>query len=162
MVLSGAANVAVQAISDDLRFSGCLVTKSADLTAQNATSGLTQTFNTETYDTDGWHESVTNPTRLTVPAGLGINYVVLRGQVGTSLDGADSGRTLTVLKNGSAMDPGVFMIHEDGGTLARIQVESYPVPVVDGDYFELNFTTETDNSITITANRTWFSIERAG
>jgi hypothetical protein len=155
--LSGSATVSVTLFAEDLRFKGVSLTKSGDATTQNATGGLTMTFDTETFDTDGFHESVTNPTRITVPSGLGITYMAFTCQVGSTLDTADTTRTLNINRNGAAMSPGVFNIHEDGSTNARIQVSTGPVSVVAGDYFECPFVTETDNSITIQANRTWFA-----
>ena len=52
--------------SIQVKFSGCRVYKSA---VQSITSGAYNyaTFDTEAYDTDNYHNNVTNNTRLTVP-----------------------------------------------------------------------------------------------
>jgi len=158
--LSGSATVAVTALANDLGFVGARVTLSADLTAQNTTAGQTIAFDSETFDVGSWHDNVTNNSRLTVPSNRGINYVRVWGQVRSNLDTADTTRNLSIFKNGAAS--GLLQIFEDGSTNGRIQAESGVISVVDGDYFELVFTSETDTSVTITANRTFFAIQVVG
>jgi len=49
-------------------YAGVRVTKSANQSISNATDTVL-TFDVETFDTDGYHSTVTNTGRLTVPAG---------------------------------------------------------------------------------------------
>jgi len=53
------------------------------------------TFNTEIFDTDGFHDNVTNNTRLTIPAGLGGWYMI-----GGSIDflGNSAGRRVLFIE----------------------------------------------------------------
>jgi hypothetical protein len=56
-------------------FQGASVWKSAN---QNLTSAsqTTITFDTEVFDTDGFHDNVTNNSRLTIPTGMSGKYLV--------------------------------------------------------------------------------------
>lgn len=55
---------------------GSRVYKSADQTIPDTTT-TTVTFDTESYDTDGFHSTVTNTGRLTIPGGKAGNYIVV-------------------------------------------------------------------------------------
>lgn len=57
-------------------FVGCAVTKSADQSIATATT-TNITWDTEQYDTDGFHDNSTNNSRFTIPAGLGGKYLVV-------------------------------------------------------------------------------------
>ena len=56
-------------------FVGCSLYKSANASITNATD-TTVTFNTESYDTDGFHDTATNAERITIPAGKGGKYLI--------------------------------------------------------------------------------------
>jgi len=59
------------------------------------------TFDTETYDTDGYHSTVSNTDRITIPSGKGGYY---RISITTAWDTADVGTRWTKLyKNGTAV-----------------------------------------------------------
>lgn len=60
----------IAAISPAGSFKGVLLTNTAsqNIVSQPTTTDLT--WNTEEYDTDGFHDNVTNPERITVPAGV--------------------------------------------------------------------------------------------
>lgn len=58
-------------------FQGVRVKRSADVSIATSTASATSmAWDTETFDTDGFHEGVTNPSRFTVPAGMGGYYRV--------------------------------------------------------------------------------------
>lgn len=56
-------------------FVGCSLYKSANASITNATD-TTVTFNTESYDTDGFHDNTTNSERITIPTGKGGKYLI--------------------------------------------------------------------------------------
>jgi hypothetical protein len=56
-------------------FVGCSLYKSANASITNATD-TTVTFNSENYDTDGFHDTATNAERITIPAGKGGKYLI--------------------------------------------------------------------------------------
>lgn len=62
------------------------------------------TFDTEDLDTDGFHESVVNPTRITIPAGLGGIYLV---ELGVELPNPATSHALVLWlrKNGADLSP---------------------------------------------------------
>jgi hypothetical protein len=70
--------------------------------AQTVSSGAwtTLTFNTEVFDTDGFHSTVTNTSRVTIPSGKAGYYMV---QAQAMDNGENNGRRLIrVTKNGTA------------------------------------------------------------
>lgn len=58
------------------------------------------TFNSEEFDTDGFHDTGSNTSRMTIPAGLGGKYLVTGGTYFTAFD-ADGTRLIQLRKNGS-------------------------------------------------------------
>lgn len=56
-------------------FAGVALTKSASQSISNNTATLV-TWNTETYDTDGFHDTSTNTDRITIPAGKDGYYLI--------------------------------------------------------------------------------------
>lgn len=138
---------------------GAVVTKTADATAVNASGGHVVTFDSETEDTNGWHDNVTNNTRLTVPSGLGITTVRLSGLVRVTLVGTNDVQA-RFLKNGAATHEGfVDAKYWNRGATADfdIQIVSPDIPATAGDYFELQIFS-TDTSITVLSS-TRFSAE---
>jgi hypothetical protein len=78
----GASETALaQALRALMPWAGARVRKAATLTGQDVTSYVTLGFDSEDVDTHGFHESVTNPSRLTIPAGQGIARIIMRGQL---------------------------------------------------------------------------------
>jgi hypothetical protein len=79
-------------------FVGCRVTNSIDQNISNTTRTVV-TFDTETFDTDAFHDTTTNTGRMTIPAGKGGKYLVTAG-VTFGPSGA-SYREIYIFKNGS-------------------------------------------------------------
>lgn len=96
----------------------------AKVTHSTTQSSGVLAFNTESYDTNGFHDTVTNNSRLTVPAGLGGKYLL----VGWAESG--TGGVISIRKNGSA---NAVAAHNTtyAGTI------SYIDDAVSGDYYEL-------------------------
>lgn len=104
----------------------------------NRTLGTANTgtisLNANTFDTDGFHSTSTNTTRLTIPAGLGGIYLVT-GQI--TWDSSNAGiRELDIFRNGGASADGFVRQINSGGnrmtqTLTRI------ASLAAGDYLEL-------------------------
>lgn len=141
-------------------FRGALVTKAADQTGANYTAVPTYiAWDTEAYDTDAIHDTVTNNSRLTVPAG--VTKVRLTGQVAVSNATASEWATLAIDKNGVTT---AYAGH--GSTKAvssdaspRLNVRGPVVSVVPGDYFQLRLTIQTDASVDVLATYSWFAME---
>lgn len=140
-------------------FSGALVKKSTDQTGINATGTVAVSWNSEVYDTGGYHDTVTNSERLSVP--VGVSRVKVSGQVKLANVTADTYITLFIFKNGSVDWDGMGEVRaEVGSTAPSIAVSTAIVDVTGGtDYFSLHLLSESDTSVDITAARSWFSIE---
>lgn len=140
-------------------FAGCLVTKAADQTAANYTAGAAIAWDQETSDTLGFHDNVTNNTRMTIPAG--VTKAKLSANLSLSSFTADAYAVLSIRRNGSAVDTVglATSASEIGTTVAYLNASTPVMDVVAGEYFECWLTVETDTSITIEAIQSWFAIE---
>jgi hypothetical protein len=80
-------------------FVGCFLTKSGNQSlANNTLTALT--FDTEELDTDGFHSTVSNTSRITIPAGKGGKYLII-GQVSFTANTTGL-RNFKIIKNGGA------------------------------------------------------------
>jgi hypothetical protein len=153
----GFGNVAVNVPGGGTSFSGCMVHKSANLTGQNFVTATRITWDTEDYDTGGWHESVTNPGRLTVPSG--VTMVDINAFVRNDNVTANSFSAIFIYKNGSF----IRMVNTSTSNLERwlnITLQGYPVTA--GDYFEIFIQTQSDTSTDILAGQSSFAIRAVG
>lgn len=141
-------------------YRGALVTKAANQTTANYTVNPTYVaWDTESYDTDSIHDNVTNNSRLTVPSG--VTKVRVSGQISLDLV-TNSVYIFTVIdKNGittaytgqpahSSAIPAAFPI---------VSVTSPALTVTSGDYFQLRCLIQTDTSVTVTKDSSWFAME---
>jgi hypothetical protein len=78
-------------------FAGVALTKSA-VQAIPGTTYTSITFDTEDFDTDGYHSTVTNTSRITIPSGKAGYYLVTAN---TSTSGGSQFAVHTIVKNGS-------------------------------------------------------------
>jgi hypothetical protein len=138
------------------QFRGAHVHMTSDDTTVNATGGYTLSFDAATFDTDTFW-SAGAPTRLTIPASLGIAYVEVTGQIQVSATTADNTRTLQLIQRDSG-DTIKRLWHynafEGGGTGWAASIHSGPVAVAAGDYFAITYTEEGDTSITVEGDGT--------
>lgn len=112
-------------------FSGCLLSRSTDLSVSNGTSTAV-TWDTETFDVGGFHSTSSNTSRITIPTGKG-GYYLVSGFVGlfenpTSANSA----SLRVHKNGSM----VYQLQETA-TLQKELSVSVVMSLAAADYVEL-------------------------
>jgi hypothetical protein len=140
-------------------FRGALVKKAADQTAANYTAGANVAWDAEDYDTDAIHDNVTNNSRLTVPSGvtkirLSAAIEVLAGTLGTN-----NFVLLTITKNGANFPGRPGQLVSSGHNGAFVNVVSPVVTVTAGDYFQANLVIQTDTSVTIESDTSWFAME---
>jgi hypothetical protein len=153
--LTGNQTVACAAHADALRFMGARVIKAADQTGANYVAETIIAWTAEEFDTDGFHDNASNNSRLTVPDGKGINYVELSAAVRLANVTADQHILLTILKNGGvAYYAGLRT--EVGSVVPRVNINTGPVAVVDGDYFECSMQVESDTAIDVIAHPACF------
>lgn len=146
-------------------FSGALVKKAADQTTANYSAFPVVSWDAEEYDTDAYHSTVSNTSRLTVPAA---GYYVAGAQVSvSSLTASDYIRVAITRYNSSGVAQSKIgfpspMAEISATPSVATAGTSVPILCAIGDYFEVNFDTEADTSITIESVASWFGIWRVG
>jgi hypothetical protein len=90
-------------------------------------------FDSESVDSDGFHENVTNPSRITIPAGMGGTYVV--GGFVMCASNASGVRIATLAKNGTNIGPAPQGNTDDAAAYGAVL--SSVVELAAGDYLEL-------------------------
>lgn len=105
-------------------------------TAQSLTSGTATAlnFDSETFDTAGFHDTVTNPSRFTIPAGAAGTYVVVGG-VGFAAN-ATGTRAARIHVNGVVGAITSVEADRTAGLPTRLTVSDVLV-LAAGDYVEL-------------------------
>lgn len=114
-------------------FVGCRVTNSTDLTLSDNTDTRVL-WNTETYDTSGIHEGVTNPGRMTIPSGKdGYWFITVSASFQLNASGL---RALWLYKNGSRVQPGGYSI-QSGAAQTVTCTFTEILSLVATDYLEI-------------------------
>lgn len=113
-------------------FVGARVYGSAVQSIPNATYPVV-TWNTESYDTDGFHDNSTNTSRLTIPSGKAGKYLfVLKTTFNSSSN--TGARILYFFKNGAEVNESEFSLSTRGNLqMCLTSVQNASV----GDYFEM-------------------------
>jgi hypothetical protein len=125
--------------------SGASVGK-ASASAADYTAGVLVGWDSEFYDNGGWHDNVTNNSRLTVPSGVTRvdleTYLIWTGAAATS-------QTFTAqfYKNGSGLLP-LFFRRTNAAVWYSVSTLRNIV-VVPGDYFQVHLTITGDTSVTL-------------
>lgn len=145
--------------------SAVMLRKSADQTGVDATASTILSWDTELYDDSGYHESVTNPQRITVPAGvtrIRIGSTVRISNVTTSVN-ARITLFMTPIATGTRSSTFDGAANSDTlastGTLRQLSFISAPIPVTPGDFFDVSLNVTTDTSVDIIASQTNFWAE---
>lgn len=142
------------------KFRGALVYKGSDQTSQNITTAAALTFDTEAYDTDSLHSTVSNTSRMSVPSGVSHVQPKACINIGTGTFGSGTDWvSLEFKKNGSPLTPVVSQLFVPGTGAPTVCLSGPPLAVSGGvDYLEVYARVASDTSITIAAS-TWFSLE---
>lgn len=139
-------------------FRGSLITNSTN--TNNINGGVTLAWNTETYDTDSFHDPVTNNSRFTIPTG--VTRVRLKAQLALTNFVVVGETFMDFRKNGASLSPSVEGIFTDasGGFNNRVyQLQSSVIDVVAGDFLELKVNNSSTVNDDVLATGTWFAIE---
>ena len=124
-------------------FAGCVLTNAANISLANNTT-VTLTWDQEDFDTDGFHSTSTNTSRITIPAGLAGKYLVTSKVQYTS--NSNGRRIVQITKNGSnAWD---FESASPGSTELQLQGVAI-IDLAEGDYVET--TAWQNSSVSLTA-----------
>lgn len=116
---------------------------------------------TKVIDTHGFHENVTNPTRITIPDG--VDYVIFRVGLLIQTNIGTPRLELIVDKNGGG-SVGVAMQSLSGTQDDRHgkTYETGPISVTSGDYFEFVFRSNEGGTRTLEQTGTWFECQVVG
>lgn len=129
-------------------FVGCRVYNSAAISAANVTT-TNLTFNSERFDTDAFHSTVTNTGRITVPTGKAGKYVIY-GSCNWAAD-ADGFRLLYIFLNNTTVIAATGFKASDGGNVSYAAVATeYALAV--GDFVELVSFHSAGNALNVEAN----------
>ncbi len=129
-------------------FAGCSLTKSAAQTISNATT-VSITFDTEEFDTDAYHSTSSNTSRITIPSGKGGKYLFV---MTANFAGNTTGQRLLMLyKNGAVHKYSTSL----GGTSFSFRATtSVIVNAVATDYFEFAVYQDSGGSLDINGSAT--------
>lgn len=105
-------------------------------------------WNNEVYDTDGYHDNSTNPSRLTIPSGTS---GLVRIQANVSLAATQSQIGLGIKKNGS-------LVWQHESTDETLNVFSPPMTCVAGDYFEVEVYCSVATTVQVNG-ASWMALE---
>lgn len=109
----------------------------ATLTGAFATSSSEAaiTWASEDFDTDAFHDNVTNNTRITIPAGITKVILTCNIDTGTPASGVIQ---ITIRKNGEAFPGRAGQSEIDAGAGSELlSLSTGPIDVVEGDFFEV-------------------------
>jgi len=126
-------------------FAGCGLTKSAAQAVANATT-VFLTFDTEEFDSDAYHSTSSNTSRITIPSGKGGKYLFVAT---ANFEGNGTGQRLLMLyKNGAVHKYSVSLPGLSGASWRA--TTSIIVSAVATDYFE--FAVYQDSGVSLNIN----------
>lgn len=143
--------------AEALALVGALVRKNAGQTIGTTLTSLT--FQVEPYDVGGFHDTVSNTARLTIPSGQGIDCVRLAAGVRHT---ATNNPNCRIIKNGAVFHGMGNYRQQDNGTNLGYFLEnlnSAIVEVADADYFESQFAVNSGTTSPNDSAHTFFAIE---
>jgi len=141
-------------------FAGALAMRNIHQTIATGTDTALN-LNAEDYDTDGFHSTVTNNSRLTIPAAFAGRRVILRASVRFEAN-ATGARSAYISRNGGGTgSPGLGELTTAAAPsgVTTLNIASAPVLAVAGDYYELRVFQDSGVSLQATSAGTWFSVE---
>ena len=129
------------------------------------TTFTAKVWDTEAYDTNSYHDNITNNTRMTIPAG--VTRVRLTAHILWDFFNGNT-RSIKIRKNGvdGAIDDAVSTyqpkISQVAGQHSGVQgmfIDSGVITVAPGDYFEVLVWQNSGGNLNVTAYQSWFQIE---
>jgi hypothetical protein len=131
-VNSGATAPEWATISSSATYSGVSLFSTVGVSCGNA-AVVAQTWNSERFDTDSYHSTSTNTSRITIPSGKAGKYLfILRLNAGDN--SATGSRRLELYKNGSPLN---LIAFSPGSTIYPTLGGSMMVDAAENDYYEV-------------------------
>lgn len=136
---------------------GVLLYSTSSTTLTNSTIVPIE-FDTEIYDTHGFHEGVTNPDRITIPTG--VSTVRVTGCVAIASNSTGE-RLVRVHKNGNASVAGLgqLRVNANSTTITTLNVACAVMEVTSGDYFQIVGYQSSGSDLDTNVTFTWFGLE---
>jgi len=156
-VLTVASGVPSWATPSASAFAGVRVTNSADLNISN-TTGTAVGFNTETFDSDGFHDNATNNSRLTIPTGKTGYYQISALIRWKNISASATVRQLRFYKNGVQLNVYPLFWSQNDDTY---QVYSDLLSLSAGDYIEIYVWQNSGSTTQVLADSS-FAIAKVG
>ena len=138
-------------------FSGCRITRSGTLNIANNTYTAVS-FNLEDFDTDSYHDTSTNNSRITIPSGKG-GYFLLVGNMMWGTDNTGQ-RELVFYKNGAVINGNAKLQATSSGGPALCL--SIILDLAVGDYVEMYVWQNSGQQIGTNAANTVFQAQFLG
>lgn len=161
-VLAALADEVAEGLQTSSAFRGAKVFAGAGTSLANATL-VPVAFNSEAYDTDGFHDTVTNNDRITIPAGLAGTYLVSAGVVLASSAVAHYAMSGYLRKNGVSA---TRIIRSSGpaGANPTIDLPGATVSLAAGDYVQFGVVQESGSAIDTLPGEdlSWLSVTYLG
>jgi hypothetical protein len=166
-VNSGATAPEWTTIATGQTFYGCQVTSTTDFSISNGTD-TALTWNTEQFDSGGYHSTATNTSRFTIPAGKG-GYYLLSAQTTWGAN-ATGNRVNSIRKNGTQQNINVTGYGANVTiTGSYVLNQTWLVNAAVADYYELYAQQSSGGTLAVLAGGTfastppsWFSITYLG
>jgi hypothetical protein len=154
-VNSGATAPEWGAASSAPTFVGCRVSDSTNPSISNGVYTLI-TWNTETFDTDAFHSTVSNTGRITIPSGKG-GYYKVTGTINWALNTTGS-RIIVIYKNGAA----AHYSYTAAGVVSNVIATT--MSLVATDYLEIYAYQGSGGNLQIysTGDFSWFEVNYLG
>lgn len=128
-------------------FVGCRLTNSVAQTIANSTR-TSLTFDTESFDTDGFHSTSSNTSRITVPSGKAGKYLVTAAVTFTGPN-ATGAREVYIFKNAGFYSQ-VFTLGSSAGSSGTAIADIIDLAV--GDYIEIRVEQASGGSLDVRGN----------
>ena len=141
-------------------FAGCSLWKSASQSSSNAT-WTNVTFDSEHFDTDAYHSTSSNTSRITIPSGKAGKYQI-NAMVMWPANGTGS-RLIKVQKNGSDIMYGNWLGNAGSSDPSAVQLSGI-LDLAVADYIELNAYQASGGSLNIdfSSTKTFFQVTYLG
>lgn len=124
---------------------GCLLTHSGGSVAVSGSTSADQAWNNEIFDTNGYHDTVTNNTRITIPSGKAGYYLVTQK---IELVTTTEGRWTHILrKNGADYQLSEYRYSGNSTNNGDNWTTSTVLNLAVGDYLESRVSNQTSNTL---------------
>lgn len=140
---------------------GALAYVGSSITTQNYSTPAALPFNSEAYDSDAFHDNVTNNSQIVIPSAVNGRYAILKGSSRLSLVSGNQQASLEIKKGGASFLTGAIQNVQNGVSGSQwIDIETPPFVVSTGEVYTLvQFSQDTSVTLDGGAGNTAFSIQ---